>query len=39
MSAEEIIDGNLAAAHQEFPEFFGEISMLYIDAKVNGHPI
>jgi len=39
LSAEEIIDNNLATAHQEFPEFFGEITMLYIDCKVNGKPI
>lgn len=39
MSAQEIIDSNLAAAHNEFPEFFGEICMLYIDVKVNGTPI
>jgi hypothetical protein len=39
MTAEEIIDSNLATAHNEYPEFFGEISMLYIDCTVNGKPI
>ena len=43
MIAEEIqrqqIDSNMENAMEYLPESFGEVTMLYINVKVNGHPI
>lgn len=34
-----MVNQNYEMAQENFPEFFGQITMLYIDAKVNGVPI
>jgi len=34
-----MIDKNYATAQEQFPEFFGSITMLYIDVEVNKTPI
>lgn len=35
----DMIDKNYATAQEQFPEFFGSITMLYIDVEVNKTPI
>ena len=35
----EMVNQNYEFAQEQFPEFFGSITMLYIAAKVNGHEI
>lgn len=34
-----MVEENYNLAQEEYPEFFGSITMLYISAKVNGHEI
>ena len=34
-----MINENYEMAQENFPEFFGQITMLYINCKVNGHEI
>jgi len=34
-----MIEKNYATAQEQFPEFFGSITMLYVDVKVNKTPI
>lgn len=34
-----MINKNFETAKEQFPEFFGNITMLYVDVKVNGNPI
>jgi hypothetical protein len=34
-----MIEDSYRTALEEYPEFFGSITMLYIAAKVNGHEI
>jgi DNA damage-inducible protein 1 len=34
-----MIHKNYTTAQEQFPEFFGSITMLYIDVKVNNWPI
>ena len=34
-----MVEQNLQLAQEEYPEFFGQITMLYISVKVNGHNI
>ena len=36
---QEMVNKNYQLAQEEFPEFFGHITMLYIDTKVNNHPL
>ena len=35
----DMIMQNYQTAQDQFPEFFGQICMLYVDVKVNKHPI
>ena len=35
----DMIQQNYMNAQEQFPEFFGQITMLYVDVKVNKHPI
>lgn len=35
----QMVEENYQLAQEQFPEFFGQITMLYISAKVNGHEI
>ena len=34
-----LIQQNYMTAQEQFPEFFGQITMLYVDVKVNKRPI
>lgn len=34
-----MVDENYEMAQENFPEFFGQITMLYINCKVNGQEI
>lgn len=34
-----LIQKNYMTAQEQFPEFFGQITMLYVDVKVNKRPI
>ena len=39
MIKKEMVNKNYQTAQDEFPEFFGHISMLYVDVLVNKKPI
>ena len=35
----DLINQNYLTAQEKFPEFFGEITMLYVNVKVNKNPV
>lgn len=39
MIRKEMVNNNYLTAQEQFPEFFGQITMIYVDVKVNKHPI
>ena len=39
MIRKEMVNQNYLTAQEQFPEFFGQITMLYVNVKVNKHPI
>jgi len=34
-----MIEANMSNAMEEHPEFFAQVTMLYVDVKVNGNPV